>query len=70
MPEEESARWCCPNRDCNWFMVAKKTKPAAAAPKCVCGHTMRMVEMLPALSYLDFLHGDVPVMKKAGADEE
>jgi hypothetical protein len=67
---KEAARWCCANRDCNWFMVAAKNPEGAEAPKCVCGGPMKKVEMLPVPSYLDFLRDESAAAESARADEE
>ena len=40
-------------------MVATVTREDGSAPRCVCGQTMQQVEMVPAMSYLEFLRGDM-----------
>jgi len=47
--------WHCPNRDCNWFMVATMAEEGDAVPRCVCGSLMQKAEVRSALGYLDFL---------------
>jgi hypothetical protein len=70
MSKAQATRWCCGNRDCNWFMVATKATDGKGAPKCVCGGAMKKVEMLPVLNYLDFLRDETVAVKEAGMDEE
>jgi hypothetical protein len=69
MSNNERARWSCPNRDCNWSMVATVAE-GGEAPRCVCGVRMHRVEAIPVFSYLDFLHDEVAVTEELGSKEE
>ena len=60
MSNTERARWRCPNRDCNWFMVATMVEELEA-PRCVCGAVMQKAEPVPVFGYLDFLRGEVAI---------
>jgi len=73
MSRDDGARWCCPNRDCKWSMVATIALPGEPAPRCVCGDVMQKVETIPATptaSYLEFLRGESVGQDTPGAEEE
>lgn len=70
MPNREMARWCCPNRDCNWSMVGTTAEDAEAPPRCVCGSEMQKVEAVPVFTYLDFLRGETAKEDEQGMKEE
>ena len=53
--QSNGIRWYCPNRDCNWSLVATVPVSEEQGPRCVCGWTMRRGEAVPAFHYLDFL---------------
>ena len=59
MPNTSGIRWLCPSRDCQWSMVSTVTSEEVRAPRCVCGEIMRQVEFVPAMSYLEFLRGEM-----------
>ena len=69
MPNTSGIRWLCPSRDCQWSMVTTVTTEDGSAPRCVCGHTMQQVEMVPAMSYLEFLRGDMDLGGSSSDDE-
>jgi len=70
MAKEESARWHCPNRDCNWFMVAAAAEEGDVAPKCICGTEMKKSVTVQALSYLEFLRDQTANADEAEVDGE
>ena len=70
MTRDDSVRWCCPNRDCKWSMVATVALPGEPAPRCVCGEVMQRVEAIPATTYLDFLRGEPVAQDTPAAEEE
>lgn len=70
MPTEESARWCCANRDCNWYMVATVPQEGNVTPKCICGGEMRKTELVRVLNYLDFLRGDTEMRTETQTEWE
>lgn len=70
MSNNERARWCCPNRDCNWSMVGTIAKEGESAPRCVCGSAMQRAEEVPVFTYLDFLRGETAIEEEAGGKEE
>ena len=68
MSNSDRARWCCPNRDCDWSMVAT-VADGGEAPRCVCGNVMQKAQAVPVFSYLDFLHEEA-ANTEPGIDEE
>jgi len=68
MAKEESTRWRCANRDCDWSMVATATEGREDAPRCVCGGEMKRAEPVPVLSYLEFLREDIAIADEAKTD--
>jgi hypothetical protein len=64
-----SMRWHCPNRDCNWSMVATTTEDGEA-PRCICGSPMEKIEPVPVLTYLDFLRGETSSDEDQSPDRE
>jgi len=68
MSNNESARWRCPNRDCDWSMVATMAE-GVEAPRCVCGVVMQKAEAVLVFNYLDFLHEDAAINKELGKEE-
>jgi len=58
MPINPGIRWICPSGDCRWSMVSTTAAPDGGVPRCVCGQPMQQVEMVPVMSYLEFLRGD------------
>jgi hypothetical protein len=69
MANGAGARWHCPNRDCNWSVVALAGEEEAA-PRCVCGNKMKMGGVVPAFRYLDFLKGEAGITEEAGIEKE
>jgi hypothetical protein len=55
---DSSIRWCCPNPDCSWSMVADATETSDTAPRCACGGLMEKAEAVPVFTYLDLLGGE------------
>ncbi len=60
MLKKDGMRWRCPNRDCDWSVVAQAPVPGDGAPKCHCGAEMKRVEVVRVFTYLDFLRGTEP----------
>ncbi|HTZ49736.1 MAG TPA: hypothetical protein VMH20_19255 [Verrucomicrobiae bacterium] len=68
MSKKDGIRWHCPNRDCNWTVVAiPDAGEIPAEPRCICGRTMQRGDAVPAFHYLDFLRDDTADEKEAGA---
>ena len=70
MASGDGVRWHCPNRECNWSMVATMTGESEVAPWCICGSQMQKAEIVPAFRYLDFLREDTVLEKETGLEEE
>jgi len=52
-------RWLCPSRDCSWSMVSTVTTEDGAPPRCICGQPMQQADLVPVMTYLEFLRGDM-----------
>jgi len=68
MSNTSGIRWLCPSRDCQWSMVSTITADRRA-PRCVCGQLMEQVELVPMMSYLEFLRGDMDLGSTAPEEE-
>lgn len=68
MPTSTRIRWFCPSRDCNWSMVSTIRSEDGSAPRCVCGQLMKEADVVPVMSYLEFLRGDAD-LGVTGPDE-
>ena len=69
MSNTSGIRWLCPSRDCRWSMVSTVTAENGRAPRCVCGQLMEQVELVPVMSYLEFLRGDMDLGSSATEEE-
>jgi len=69
MPTPSGIRWFCPSRDCNWSIVSTVNSASGSAPRCICGQPMKQVDVVPVMSYLEFLRG-VLDLDVSGPDEE
>jgi len=69
MSNTSGIRWLCPSQDCRWFMVSTVMAEDGGAPRCVCGQLMEKVEMVPVMSYLEFLRGDLDLGSSASGEE-
>jgi hypothetical protein len=69
MLKRDGMRWRCPNRDCDWSVVAPTPVAGESAPRCVCGAEMKKVEIVRVFTYLDFLRGEGPVEEEAWSKE-
>lgn len=70
MGANDSVRWYCPNRDCNWSFVATIPVSDEQGPRCVCGWTMRRGEIVRTFHYLDFLREESTVGKTVGSGKK
>lgn len=70
MTNQDGVRWRCPNRDCDWCMVATMPIGAETTPRCVCGSVMEKAESVPAFRYLDFLRFDREIEVETGTDKD
>jgi hypothetical protein len=70
MNDSDRARWCCPNRECEWSTVKIFGEAEEDPPRCICGGLMERAEPLPFMTYLDFLRGDPPMESGSGVNEE
>ena len=69
MLKRDGMRWRCPNRDCDWSVVAHAPKPDDPAPRCICGTVMKKVEVVRVFTYLDCLRGEGPVEEEVWSEE-
>lgn len=70
MNDTAKVRWRCPNRDCSWSMVSSVAEDDEAAPRCICGGQMEQIEVIPVMTYLDFLRGETPAEEGTAVDGE
>jgi hypothetical protein len=68
MLKKDGMRWHCPNRDCDWSVLAQVPATGDAAPRCVCGTEMKRVEVVRVSTYLDFLRGPGPVEEEVSKE--
>jgi len=69
MGKTEDTQWHCLNQECGWSAVMS-INVEEAAPRCVCGSTMRRSPMAPVMSYFDFLRGDDSLRADGKGEEE
>lgn len=70
MSNGNGVHWHCPNRDCNWSLVATMAEEEGAVPRCVCGSSMKKVELMPVFQYLDFLRVEPPIQEEVRSEKE
>jgi len=64
-------RWHCLNAACNCeFVVATGVKVDGQNPRCACGALMKKKYISPAVTYLEFLQLEEPVVPGARSNEE
>ena len=58
-------RWHCTNPDCGCeVLVECSGEVPGSNPRCTCGAPMKKKYVSPALSYLEFLRVDEPVVSR------
>jgi hypothetical protein len=70
MNDSARVRWSCPNPDCSWSMVGTMVEAGEPAPRCVCGGEMQKSEVIPVMTYLDFLRGDTRMDEEPPAEKD
>jgi hypothetical protein len=71
MSNRDAIRWHCPDRDCQWTVVAiPDAQQDLQEPRCICGRTMQRADVIPAFHYLDFLREEEVDRNDTGADKE
>jgi hypothetical protein len=70
MSNGDGVHWQCPNRDCNWSMVAANAGEGGEVPRCACGSKMKKSEAMPVYRYLDFLRARAENKEEVGIERE
>lgn len=63
-------RWQCPNRECEWSLVATVMADEKDAPRCLCGSQMKKKTGTQGFRYLDFLREGMATEEEAGIEKE